>query len=231
MPGPGETAAGRPVCRPLRNRLAGRVASGIRKPVFGHVDHQKVDTRPMDTRRWLRDCKRVIPRSRAAERWIAWGGRGTRPHPGVLGTGPTRDPPCPLGIRRAFRVGPGSPLPRAEADGRSGAGVGSRGRIAPVSGPPVRFGVPGASSTCTDAAEPIPAARAGRTDAYAVRATPVTSAQVWKTWVRAARYRAAERRWRRRWKRVSIPSWAERKRRAWPGDLQRFIRRSRRRVG
>jgi hypothetical protein len=30
--------------------------------------------------------------------------------------------------------------------------------------------------------------RAGCTDRYARAATPVTSAQVWKAWVRAARY-------------------------------------------
>ena len=29
---------------------------------------------------------------------------------------------------------------------------------------------------------------AGDTDSYAVAATPVTAAQVWKAWVRAARY-------------------------------------------
>ena len=34
---------------------------------------------------------------------------------------------------------------------------------------------------------------AGDTDGYAVAATPVTSAQVWKAWVRAARYWAAGR--------------------------------------
>jgi len=35
----------------------------------------------------------------------------------------------------------------------------------------------------------------------------------------------------RRWTRSSIPSWAARKRWAWPGDLNSFPRRSRRRVG
>jgi hypothetical protein len=35
--------------------------------------------------------------------------------------------------------------------------------------------------------------QAGDTDGYAVAATPVTSAQVWKAWVRAARYWAAGR--------------------------------------
>ena len=34
---------------------------------------------------------------------------------------------------------------------------------------------------------------AGDTDGYAVAATPVTSAQVWKAWFRAARYWAAGR--------------------------------------
>ena len=34
---------------------------------------------------------------------------------------------------------------------------------------------------------------AGHTDGYARAATPVTSAQVWKAWVRAARYWAAGR--------------------------------------
>jgi hypothetical protein len=34
----------------------------------------------------------------------------------------------------------------------------------------------------------IPAAWLGHTDRYARAATPVTSAQVWKAWVRAARY-------------------------------------------
>src|SRR6185295_1288381 len=73
--------------------------------------------------------------------------------------------------------------------------------------------------------------RAGDTDSYAVAATPVTAAQVWKAWVRAARYWLAGRRSRRRWNRLLIPSWAERKRWAWPGDLNRFICRSRWRVG
>ena len=35
--------------------------------------------------------------------------------------------------------------------------------------------------------------KAGDTDGYAVTATPVTAAQVWKAWVRAARYWAAGR--------------------------------------
>jgi len=38
------------------------------------------------------------------------------------------------------------------------------------------------------------AARASRADVYAMSATPVTSAQVWKAWVRAARYWLAGRR-------------------------------------
>src|SRR3954447_11708441 len=48
---------------------------------------------------------------------------------------------------------------------------------------------------------------------------------------RAARYSLAGTWSRRRWNRLLIPSWAERKRWAWPGDLNRFICRSRRRVG
>src|SRR5919202_2693922 len=75
------------------------------------------------------------------------------------------------------------------------------------------------------------AGRAGRIVGYAKAATPVTSAQVWKAWVRAARYWLAVTWSRRRWNRLLIPSWAERKRWAWPGDLKRFICRSRRRVG
>ena len=35
--------------------------------------------------------------------------------------------------------------------------------------------------------------KAGDTDGYARAATPVTAAQVWKAWVRAARYWAAGR--------------------------------------
>jgi hypothetical protein len=35
--------------------------------------------------------------------------------------------------------------------------------------------------------------KAGHTKAYARAATPVTAAQVWKAWVRAARYWAAGR--------------------------------------
>jgi len=88
-----------------------------------------------------------------------------------------------------------------------------------------------ASSTCTGAVERMHAAKAGRADSYAVRATPVTSAQTWRAWVRAARCWVAETSWRRRWKRLLIPSWAERKRWACPADLKRFICRSRRRVG
>ena len=46
----------------------------------------------------------------------------------------------------------------------------------------------GALSTCMAAAERMLVAWAGRADGYATRATPVTSAQVWKAWVRVARY-------------------------------------------
>ena len=45
-----------------------------------------------------------------------------------------------------------------------------------------------ALSTCATAVERMPAAWAGRVDGYAMRATPVTSPQVRKAWVRAARY-------------------------------------------
>src|SRR3954466_1693403 len=38
-----------------------------------------------------------------------------------------------------------------------------------------------------------PASRAGHTEGHAIRATPVTLAQVWKAWARAARYWAAGR--------------------------------------
>src|SRR5215212_9273122 len=48
---------------------------------------------------------------------------------------------------------------------------------------------------------------------------------------RAARYSLAGRWSRRRWKRLLIWSWAERKRWACPADLKRFICRSRLRVG
>src|SRR5215210_9422571 len=48
---------------------------------------------------------------------------------------------------------------------------------------------------------------------------------------RAARYSLAGRRSRRRWKRLLIWSWAERKRWAWPADVNCFICRARRRVG
>lgn len=64
-----------------------------------------------------------------------------------------------------------------------------------------------------------PAGRARHTESHAMRATPVTSAQVWKAWARAARYWAAGRRWGRRWKRLLIPLWAERKRWACLSDL------------
>src|ERR687885_849973 len=76
-----------------------------------------------------------------------------------------------------------------------------------------------------------PAIRIGHTDAHATRATPVTSAQVWKARLRAARYWAAGRQWRQRWKRLLTWSWAERKRCACRADLKRCIWRSRRRVG
>src|SRR3954469_6600228 len=39
-----------------------------------------------------------------------------------------------------------------------------------------------------------PAGRAGHTEGHAIWATPLTSAQVWKAWARAARYWAAGRR-------------------------------------
>src|SRR3954468_20494161 len=49
----------------------------------------------------------------------------------------------------------------------------------------------GAPSTCAAAVEAIRAAWAGCPDGYAKAATPVTSAQVRKAWVRAARYSLA----------------------------------------
>jgi len=49
----------------------------------------------------------------------------------------------------------------------------------------------------------------------------VTSAKVRKAWVRAARYWTAETWSRRRWKRSLIPTWAERKRWAWPANVNR----------
>src|SRR3954465_3572356 len=45
-----------------------------------------------------------------------------------------------------------------------------------------------ASSTCSAVVEGVRAAWAGRLNGYAKAATPVTSAQVRKAWVRAARY-------------------------------------------
>ena len=52
----------------------------------------------------------------------------------------------------------------------------------------------GASSSCTAVVEPMSAPRAGRTEGHAMRATPVTSAQVRKAWTLAARYCSAGRR-------------------------------------
>jgi len=57
------------------------------------------------------------------------------------------------------------------------------------------------------------------------------SAQTWNGWLLEARCSAAVTWSRRRWKRLSTWSWAERNRCAWLADLNRFIRRSRRRVG
>jgi hypothetical protein len=50
-----------------------------------------------------------------------------------------------------------------------------------------------APSSCWSAGAIRPATRVGCTAAHATRATPVTSAQVWKARVRAARYWAAGR--------------------------------------
>ena len=65
----------------------------------------------------------------------------------------------------------------------------------------------------------------------AAGATPLMSAHTPNARALAARYSLAETWSRRRWKRLPIWSWAERKRCAWPADLKRFICRSRRRVG
>jgi Kelch motif len=67
--------------------------------------------------------------------------------------------------------------------------------------------------------------------AQAAAATPLMSAHTPNARALAARYSLAETWSRRRWKRLLIWSWAERKRCAWPVDLKRFICRSRRRVG
>jgi hypothetical protein len=56
-----------------------------------------------------------------------------------------------------------------------------------------RLSAPGAPSSCWSAGAIRPATQVRRTGAHATRATPVTSAQVWKAWVRAARYWAARR--------------------------------------
>src|SRR3954454_9252226 len=66
---------------------------------------------------------------------------------------------------------------------------------------------------------------------YAAATTPLTSAHSSKALVRAARYSVAVTCSRQRGKRLLIWSWVARKRCAWPADLNRFIWRSRRRVG
>ena len=71
----------------------------------------------------------------------------------------------------------------------------------------------------------------GTTPAQASAATQVISAHVWKARVRAEGHWSAEMRSRRRRKRSLIASWAERKRWAWPADLNRYICRSRRWMG
>ena len=66
-----------------------------------------------------------------------------------------------------------------------------------------------------------PRAAEGCGDDYAASATmPLTSAHVSKALAWVARYRTAVTWSRRRWKKLSIWSWAERKRCAWPADLK-----------
>jgi hypothetical protein len=64
----------------------------------------------------------------------------------------------------------------------------------------------------------------------AAAATPLMSAHIANARPLAARYSPAVTWPRRRWHRLLIPSWAERKRWAWPANLNRFLCRSRRRV-
>src|SRR5918997_1172389 len=124
--------------------------------------------------------------------------------------------PSPAGRPGTYHPQPASRVAARRRPGRS--------RIAPT-GWPAR-----APSTCR-AGTRSPRAAEGCGDGYAAAATPLTSAHVSKARVRAARYRTAVTWSRRRWKRLLIWSWAERKRCACRGDLKRFICRSRRRVG
>jgi len=66
---------------------------------------------------------------------------------------------------------------------------------------------------------------------YAACLMPQTSCHAWKARARSARSSVADMRWRGRRKRLLIGPWADRKRWAWRADLNRFICRSRRRVG
>src|SRR3954468_21673373 len=103
-------------------------------------------------------------------------------------------------------------------------------------GPPWRLraagGLPGAPSTCWARDKSWASLTANRGDAdYAATLMPQTSCHASTAWARAARYSVAGMRWRGRRKRLLIWSWAERNRCAWRADLNRFIWRSRLRVG